>query len=61
MKSYEKTEECNLYCKGCDEYCDKYGELNGMDLCCECDEIYYNKTGWCGLSCCLGNGCDQSC
>ena len=61
MNSYEKTEQCQLYCKGCDEYCDKYWEYNGLDICEECDNKYDNKTGWCGLSCCLGNGCDQSC
>ena len=61
MNSYEKTEQCQLYCKGCDEYCDKYGDYNGLYICEECDNKYDNKTGWCGLSCCLGNGCDQSC
>ena len=61
MNSYEKTEQCQLYCKGCDEYCDKYGDYNGLDLCEEFDNKYDNKTGWCSLSCCLGNGCDQSC
>ena len=61
MNSYEKTEQCQLYYKGCDEYCDKYGDYNGLDICEECDNKYDNKTGWCSLSCCLGNGCDQSC
>jgi len=61
MKSYEKTDECQLYCKGCDEFCDEYGTEYRNDICKECEEIYNNKTGWCGLSCCLGNGCDQSC
>ncbi len=61
MNSYEKTEHCQLYCKGCDEYCDKYGDYNGLDICEECDNKYDNKTGWCSLSCSLGNGCDQSC
>lgn len=61
MKSEVKTEKCNLFCKGCEEYTDKYGEYNGMDLCEECDDKYDNKTGYCSLSCSLGNGCDGTC
>lgn len=61
MNSCEKTEQCQLYCKGCDEYTDKYGTEYINDICLECEEKYNNKTGYCGLSCCLGNGCDQSC
>ena len=45
MNSYEKTEQCQLYCKGCDEYCDKYGDYNGLYICEECDNKYDNKTG----------------
>lgn len=61
MNSATKTELCYKWCKGCDEYTDKYGEINGMDLCEYCDDKYDNKTGYCSLSCSLGNGCDQTC
>ncbi len=61
MKSEIKTEKCNLCCKGCDEYTDKYGEYNGMDLCEDCDDKYNNQTGYCSLQCSLGGGCDQTC
>lgn len=44
-------------CEGCDE-CTTVGSDG---LCDECAEKYHNSSGYCSLSCCLGNGCDQSC
>ena len=33
-----------------------------FDLCDECKKNYDgDKTGYCSLSCCMGNGCDGSC
>jgi hypothetical protein len=61
MNSETKTEEFNKWCKGCEEWTNKYGEQSGNDLCEECDRKYDNKTGYCSLSCCLGGGCDESC
>jgi len=31
------------------------------ELCKECESLYHNKTGHCSFSCCMGNGCDDSC
>ena len=63
MNSETKTEVCDKWCKGCEEYTDKLGDwgTNGAMLCEECNEKYDNKTGYCSLECCLGGGCDQSC
>jgi len=61
MKSEVKTEKCNLFCRGCEEYTDKYGECYGMNICEECEDKYDNKTGYCSLECSLGGGCDQTC
>lgn len=55
-------EEKIIYCDYCKDieavttsYDDKY------NLCEDCDEAYDNKTGWCGLSCCITGRCDSSC
>jgi hypothetical protein len=63
MNSTVKTEQCNLLCFGCDEYTDKLDNwgTDGVDLCEYCNLKYENYTGYCSVSCSLGNGCDQSC
>ena len=63
MNSDVKTDKCDKYCVGCEDYTDKYCDDNsGCDrLCKECDDKYENKTGYCSLDCCLGYGCDESC
>ena len=63
MNSDVKTDKCDKYCIGCEEYTDVYCDENsGCDnICKECDDRYENKTGYCSLDCCLGYGCDGSC
>ena len=63
MNSKTKTESFDKWCKGCEEYTDKldnYG-TKGVMLCKQCNEKYYDKTGYCSIECCLGGGCDESC
>lgn len=50
-----------VYCKGCDEMVNKLTNNYGTKLCDKCNDKYDNKTGYCSLSCCLGNGCDETC
>jgi len=54
-------EDKKQFCEGCEELVEKLEDYTGRDLCESCSEKYDNKTGWCSLSCCLGNGCDQTC
>ncbi|WP_295677364.1 hypothetical protein [uncultured Empedobacter sp.] len=63
MKSELKTESCDKWCDGCELYTDKTENYNskGFDLCDSCNDVFEDKTGYCSLSCCLGNGCDQTC
>jgi hypothetical protein len=61
MNSKVKTEKCNKFCIGCQEYTNKLIDEHGFLLCEECNEIYYDSTDNCSLSCCLGGNCDQSC
>ncbi len=50
-----------VFCKGCEEMVTELIDEYDYELCTECNDKYVNHTGWCGLSCCLGGGCDQSC
>lgn len=59
--SEEITKDCTYYCKGCDLFTDKLYDDHCVDLCYECNDKYYDSTGYCSLSCSLGNGCDQTC
>lgn len=63
MNSETKTELCDKWCKGCEEYTNNLDDWNsgGVMLCEKCNMNYENSTGYCSLSCCLGNGCDQTC
>lgn len=61
MNSHDKTEQCDLWCQGCEDYTDKLEDEYGYMLCSECNDTYENTTGYCPLSCCVGRGCDQSC
>jgi len=54
-------EEQKLKCDWCEEVLTESYREKGHLLCGECWEIYENQTGYCGLSCCMGQGCDQSC
>lgn len=51
------------YCAGCD--CkvpnSDMSDDTGHWLCLDCTNKYDNQTGYCGLNCCLGGGCDDSC
>jgi len=50
------------YCQGCDEIVVKlYSENFASGLCKECDSKFFDKSGYCSLSCCLGEGCDEDC
>ncbi len=50
------------YCEGCDEsFLELFYDNRINGLCQSCNEVYDNKTGHCSLSCCMGNGCDESC
>lgn len=63
MKSMESKDGLINYYEGCESYTDE--ELSHIDkgryLCDEWYEAYDDKTGYCGLYCCLGYGCDQTC
>jgi hypothetical protein len=63
MTSKNKTDICDKFCKGCEEYTDKLDNwgTDGIDLCEECNENYENTTGYCSIQCSLGWGCDGSC
>jgi len=63
MKSEEKTEECNLYCQGCEMFVDNLDDYNsrGAELCDECNEKFEDKTGHCSINCCVNGNCDQTC
>jgi hypothetical protein len=63
MKSETKTDVCDKWCEGCEEYTDKLDNWGTycIDLCEECNENYENITGYCSLRCSLGFGCDSSC
>lgn len=63
MNSENKTEQCDKWCIGCEEYTDSLDnwESNGVMLCDHCGEKYDNKTGHCSLGCCLSGECDGTC
>ena len=63
MNSENKTEKCNKWCKGCEEWTDKLEDWNGdgVELCEGCCEKYDNRTGYCSFDCCISGICDQSC
>lgn len=63
MNSGTKTDVCDKWCIGCEEYTDNLDNwgTNGVMLCEYCNEKYENKTGYCSLDCCLSGRCDQSC
>lgn len=58
---YAPKSFCQRWCVGCEDWVEVVGNEYNVDLCPDCEDIYCNATGWCGLSCCLGNGCDNSC
>lgn len=49
------------FCSNCEEWKPNIEKEYGAMLCPDCSNLYDNKTGYCSLSCCLGNGCDESC
>lgn len=49
------------FCEWCEELFDEVRNDNGPNLCEECNNKYQNETGYCSLSCCMGNGCDETC
>ena len=50
------------YCVGCEKTTNElYHDNYSTGLCCKCNDIYDNKSGFCSLSCCLSNSCDGSC
>lgn len=61
MNSEVKTDKCDKWCPGCEEFTDELEYIDGHNLCSECADIYDNKTGYCSLHCCLGGECDGSC
>jgi hypothetical protein len=49
-------------CVGCENSIGDYISFERQGtLCKECDDVYDNKSGYCSISCCVGNGCDGSC
>lgn len=59
MDIKDKTNK--VLCIGCEEMVESLTNEYGYKLCDECNEKYDNKTGYCSLSCSLGDGCDQTC
>jgi len=63
MKSEKKTDKCDKWCIGCEEFTDNLDNWNskGYDLCDDCNDKFEDKTGYCSLQCCLSGYCDQTC
>lgn len=48
-------------CHNCDNNPTEFYQISGWLLCQGCYELLDNKTGWCSVSCQLGNGCNGEC
>lgn len=48
-------------CEHCEKQVPKKNYNGEYEICEDCIEDLPNKTGYCGMSCRLGFGCDDSC